>query len=169
MTDARLVVAPLDGDLPWRPDLLVREEDTFLVLSSERVATPPAEELGTLCRAAADLEPRSPGTVVARGGDPPELLAVVHDLDHEPTWRAEWVDAALREVMREADARGTASLALPVLGAVHGGIGPYRFLRGLGEAARSVDPWALERMCVRYPAGVDRRDARGMERLWGEG
>lgn len=164
-----LVVVPLDAELPWPPDLLVREEDTFLVLGPEAAAAPPAEDLGTLARAAADVEPREPGTVVARGGEPPVLAAVVHDLDREPTWRADWVDAALREVMRETDARGAVSLALPVLGAVHGTMGPFRFLRGLGKAVSSVDPWALERICVRYPADVDPRDARGMERLWREG
>lgn len=164
-----LVVAPLDGELPWPPDLLVREEDTFLVLGPAAAAAPPSEDLGSLMRAAADVEPREPGTVVARGGEPPVLAAVVHDLDRDPTWRAEWVDAALRQVMREADARGAASLALPVLGAVHGGMGPFRFLRGLREAVRSVDPWALERICVRIPADLDPRDARGMERLWREG
>jgi hypothetical protein len=164
-----LVVVPLNGELPWPPDLLVREEDTFLVLGPDAAAAAPAEDLGSLTRAVADFEPREPGSVVARGGEPPVLAAVVHDLDRDPTWRPEWVDAALREVMREADARGAASLALPVLGGVHGEVGPYRFLRGLTEALRSVDPWALERVCVRFPADLDPRDARGMERLWREG
>lgn len=165
----RLTVAPPDGEPPWRPDLRVREEDTFRVLSADRTATPPAEDLGTLSRAAARAEPLAPGTVVPRPGDPPELLAVVHDLDRRPTWRAEWVDAALREVMREADARGASSLALPILGAVHGGIDPFRFLRGLEEAVRSTDPWALERICVLRPEGVDAGTGRAMARRWEEG
>lgn len=148
---------------------MVREEDTFLVLSADRTATPPGEDLPTLAGRVAELEPRTPGSVVAREGDPPELLAVVHDLGREPTWRVAWIEEALREVMREADARGAASLALPVLGAVHGEIGAFRFLRALVAAVRSVDPWALERICVRIPPRVDPRDARAMLRLWEEG
>lgn len=169
MTDVELVVVPPDGELPWPPDLLVREEDTFLVLSPARTVIPPPEDLGELASRAAGFEPRAPGSVVAREGEPPELRAVVHDLEREPTWREAWVEEALREVMREADARGAAAVALPVLGAVHGDMGPFRFLRALEAAVRTVDPWALERLYVRLPPGADPGDARGLQRSWAEG
>lgn len=168
MSLPELVVAPLAGDPPFAPDVLVTEQDTWLVLGGDAVVTAPEPDTPELLQRAAEFEPLEPGSVVARGGDPVELLAVVHDLDREPTWRVAWVEAALAEVMDELHARGASAVALPVLGGVHGDLHPLRFRRLLQDAVESSPPWALERICLQVPPGVDPRTVRDVRRLWGE-
>lgn len=164
--DISLTTAPRGGELPFRPDALVREEDTFLVLSAGRRVEPPEEPTGVLRHRLDEWEALEPGWVAVRRGPPVELLAVVHDLDREPTWRARWVAAALEEVVAQCARGGVRQLALPVLGAVHGDLGPFRFLRLLRGAVASGATGALERICVRYPRSVDPRDARALETVW---
>lgn len=166
MTLPDLHTVPVDGDPPFEPDAVVREEDTWLVLGAPGEPEPPDEPPETLLREAADHEPRTPGTVVVRDGSPVELLAVVHDLDREPTCRPEWVDAALEAVMEELHRLGAETVVLPVLGAVHGTLHPLRFHRSLRSALEDDAPWALRAICLRVPRGVDPRTIRDIERLW---
>lgn len=168
MSLPELSTTPLSGDLPFEPDAVVREQDTWLVLGGDAVVTAPDADTPELLERAAEFEPLEPGSVVARGGDPVELLAVVHDLDRDPTWRVAWVEAALAEVMRELHARGASGVALPVLGGVHGDLHPIRFRRLLQDAVESSPPWALQRICLQVPRGVDPRTVRDVRRLWGE-
>lgn len=169
MTRPALRTVPAEGELPFEPDVVVREEDTWLVLGRDPAPEPPDGAPGELLREAADYEPRPPGTVVVREGSPAELLAVVHDLDRAPTCRAEWVDEALRAVMEELHALGAETVVLPVLGAVHGTLHPLRFHRSLRTALDGASPWALREICVRVPPRVDPRAARDIERLWDAG
>lgn len=164
-----LQAVPIGGELPFPPDAVVREEDTCLVLSAGREPTPPAEPTPALLRRALDFTPHPPGSVVIRAGSPPELLAVVHDLEREPTWRREWITAALQEVMRRVEREAIGCLALPILGAVHGNASPYAFLEALRGALRPSPPTALGRLLIRFPPDVDPRDVRALELLWREG
>lgn len=168
MTHPELHIVAAGEACPFDPEAVVREEDTWLVLSRPPVVEPPDADPPRLLREARDYEPRSPGSVVVREGRPVALLAVVHDLDRDPTCRPGWVDEALRAVMEELHRRGVARLALPVLGAVHGNVAPQRFLRSLAAALASDPPWALEAICLGLPADVDPRTARDLERLWSE-
>lgn len=156
--------------LPFEPDLIVREEDTWLVLGRrpETPIEPQEEDVETLLRDAADVEARAPGSVVDRGGDPPELAAVVHDLDREPSCCPAWVDAALEAVMEEIHARGARRVVLPLLGGMHGTLPPLRFYRSARGALERISPWALETVCLRIPPDVDPRAVRDIERLWRE-
>ncbi len=61
-------------------------------------------------------EPDRPGSVVVQAGRPLRLLAIVHDVNCDPTWRAEWIATALRQVMREVARRRLQALGLPLLG-----------------------------------------------------
>jgi hypothetical protein len=38
-----------------------------------------------------NAEPEPIGSVVVRKGNPLRFLAIVHDVNQEPTWREEWV------------------------------------------------------------------------------
>ena len=71
-----------------------------------------------------------PGTVIARGSNPIHFLAVVHDLDQTPTVREEWVAKALEQIIREVNARDIRSLAVPLLGGVHGSLSTTQFCCG---------------------------------------
>lgn len=153
---------------PTSADAVVAEEDTYLVLSAEAEVREPAVNRLRVFHEAYAAEPLEPGTVVAREGSPTRFLAVVHDLSQEPTWREEWIAAALDAVLREADARRVGTLALPPLGRVYGALPRERFIVLLNSALRSGTPRSIERILVVVPE-VEVTVFRGLlgSGLWG--
>lgn len=148
-----IVVAPPTTP-PFTVDAVVREEDSFLVLSADPVIREPVEHPLRVTHQVHETEPLPPGTVAVRSGAPLELLAVVHDLAREPTWREGWVRRALDGVLREAGQRHLTALALPVLGAVHGHLPAERFAALLVAALGDGAPRELERLWVQAAKAV---------------
>jgi O-acetyl-ADP-ribose deacetylase (regulator of RNase III) len=74
-----------------------------------------------------ETESEKPGRVVVCEENPLRFLAVVHDLDQEPSWREDWIEKALEEVLREAERRKLQRIALPFLGTKHGSLEKKRF------------------------------------------
>jgi hypothetical protein len=143
-----VVVAP---ERPRAADAVVEEEDTYLVLSADpEVREPPVARLRAF-HEAYTAEPAEPGSVVVRDGAPTRLLAVVHDLSQDPSWREEWVAAALRAVIAEADSRKVRTLAMPPLGRVHGSLPRERFVVLLRSALQAGAPRNLEQICLVVP------------------
>jgi len=143
--DIEVVVTPAP---PSVADAVVAEEDTYLVLSAD----PEVREPGVArLRAFHEAYNAEPGSVVVRRGSPLRILAVVHDLSQDPTWREEWVAAALDAVFREAEAWKVRSLALPPLGRVHGTLPRERLVALLRAALRARSPRHLERLFLVVP------------------
>jgi hypothetical protein len=149
----RVVIAPAD-EPPFRVDAEVVEEDTFLVLSAGPEPIEPDAHRLRVLQAAHEAEPLPPGTVVARAGTPVQLLAVVHDLVQDPTWREEWVGVALAGVLREVRARRMRALAVPVLGARHGRMPAATFAGLLRSALESDAPPSLARLWLQAAEGA---------------
>jgi O-acetyl-ADP-ribose deacetylase (regulator of RNase III) len=83
-------------------------------------------------------------------------LAIVHELSADPTCRTEWIDQALRTAFVEADRAKARTIALPLLGTVHGRI-PESTSFALFKAAIAASPKThLERIWLVIPA--DRLD-----------
>jgi hypothetical protein len=91
-------------------------------------------------------EPLVPGSVIAREGAPLHLLAIVHDLDQEPSWKEAWVKKALDGALEEAEARGLRTIGLPMIGSVHGSLSPERFMLLLRDVLQRFAPRTLERI-----------------------
>ena len=131
------------GDRPFPVQAVVEEEDTFQVLSAPigPVEDPsPRDHPIRLMTELWAAEPLTPGSVVWRDGVPPKLLAVVHDLDREPTWREPWIAAALERSMAIVRHRGIESLAIPPLGHRHGRMAIDRSADLLVAALREAPP-----------------------------
>ncbi len=159
-----IVVAPAYA-APFEVEAVVCEEDTFLVLSAAaEVCEPEAAREGVLAEAYG-AEAITPGKVVVRTGEPLRLLAVVHDLGRSPSWREEWVAAALLAALRESEARRLRSLSLPLLGRVHGQLEVERFFTLLHDALAHAQTDHLERLwLVSEPADVE--DTKRMLEHW---
>jgi len=131
---------------PFSPQVIVREEDRWLVLSA-RVELPAVEPHPIRVMTALwEARPRAAGSVVLRRGAPPELLAVVHDLDATPTCREAWVEEALAAALATASRRRWRTLAMEPLGCLHGPLAPSRFaqlLHRLLVAGRGEGPERL--------------------------
>lgn len=149
-------LAPEGGSIPWAVaprevppfavDAVVEEEDTYLVLSADPTVREPEEPLLEVLTEVHEAEPLEPGSIVVREGEPLRLLAVVHALDEEPTWREEWIAEALRGVFREAGRRRLRSVGLPLLGTVHGRLAIGRSLELILRALDETRPGGLERL-----------------------
>jgi len=123
----RIVAAPEDQP-PFPVEAMVFEEDTYLVLSADWEKIESEAHPVVILTEAFEMEPEKPGRVVVYEGSPLRFLAVVHDLDQEPSWREDWIGKALEEVFREAERRNLQRIALPFLGTKHGSLEKKRFV-----------------------------------------
>jgi hypothetical protein len=142
-----VVVAPEDQP-PFSVEAIVEEEDRHLVLSAPPIVP---EKKDHPIRVMTDLwndAPRALGSVIARGRDPIRLLAVVHDLDRDPSVEIGSIERALDATFDALAKLGVRSLKLPLLGAVHRAIDPKTSASCIGARLRAHPVGALERVWI---------------------
>jgi O-acetyl-ADP-ribose deacetylase (regulator of RNase III) len=137
-------------------DAVVVEEDTSLIMSAEARLKEVKESHERLIGQAQYDRPKAPGTVVVKDGSPLEFLAIVHDLESDPSWREDWVERALRNVLQEAEKRELRSIALPMLGTLHGTLTKRRFSKLLKSCLEQVPLTHLQTIWLMVPADTDR-------------
>lgn len=145
------IVAAPHNRPPFKVDAVAAEEDTFLVMSADRRVHDPKEPLMKIMTRVIETRPKAPGSVFVQGGSPLRFLAVVHDLNEEPTWREEWIASALDAIFQEAERRGLGSIALPFLGTLHGSLDKERFLVLLRSALEKLPLNRLKRLWLVMP------------------
>ena len=132
-------VAPLESALPFEPQALVFEQDADLILRLDRDPVMPRENNEALIGQALAATKHKPGTLVVDESDPIVIMAIVHDLDEQPTWREEWVRTALATLFTYAAEEGISSLAMPLLGTVHGQLDRRRAMELLESAIEEAE------------------------------
>ena len=129
----RVVAAGVDAP-PFAVDMLVLEQDTYLLMVDDGTICEPPEPLTAL----ADELPRQPalngGTVIVRESRPMQLLAVVHDIEREPTWSEQWITLALDNIVTECIRHDIESIAMRPMAYRHGGFPIDRFIKLLRNA-----------------------------------
>ena len=101
-----------------------------------------------------ETRPQTPGTVLVKGKRPLRLLAIIHDLNQDPSWREEWIASALDRILAEAETRRLRSIALPFLGTLHGSLEKQRFVVLLRDALERNPAIHLERLWLVVPDGT---------------
>lgn len=149
------IVGAPENKPPFSTDAVAYEEDTLLVLSAPVWLKEPPEPILHLLAELRAMKPEEPGSVVVKGSSPVKLLAIVHDLNQEPSWREEWVVKALGAIFRKAEQRKLNSLALPFLGTRHGSLGKELFPVLLRSALEEIDMQYLNRIWLILPPGAD--------------
>ena len=139
---------------PYPVEAWAAEEDTYLVLSADTEVVESNEDVEQVMAQVLSSSPIAPGSVIVKGGFPLRLLAIVHDLNQEPSWNEEWIASALDGILRETESRKIQSLALPLLGTLHGALGRERFLALLREALERRPPRHLMRLWLVVPTGT---------------
>jgi hypothetical protein len=133
----RIIAAP-ENSAPFKVNALVFEEDTWLVMS----ANPTTCELEVhpirLMTEVIETEPEPVGSVLVKNGHPLHFLAIVHDLNQEPTWKEAWIERALNSVFQESERRKISALGLPLLGTRHGRLEKPRFAVILGRVLKQT-------------------------------
>lgn len=150
------IVAAPEQLRPFSIDAMAFEEDTFLVLSADRKIRDPKKPLMHIMTELIEMRPEIPGSVLVKGSGPYRLLAIVHDLDQVPSWKEEWIQKALDNILRETENRKFRSIAVPLLGTLHGSLEKYRFIDLLWDALTRFTPHYLKRLWVVVPKGTDK-------------
>ncbi len=125
---------------PFAVTAVAVEQDTALVLDEEPVLNVPHSSLKQLGEELEHFTEPVPGSVLVQSGSPYRLYSVVHDLEQEPSWREEWVQKALENLLRLVERQRLSPLALPVLGNRFGNLTPERFVQLLCNAAQAFPP-----------------------------
>ena len=98
---------------------MVFEEDRNLILTVDPVTDYTEEHPIRTMTNILESKQYTPGTVVVNGNS---WYAVVIDLDRKSICRTEWCKTALDRVFELVKTKRISSLALPILGTVHGGL-----------------------------------------------
>ena len=112
-------VAPFHSP-PFSVQALILEEDTWFALSHSPEFRPTSAHPIRVMTDAWEARPVPPGSVHVRQSNPYRILAIVHDLAEDPTWRVEWIEEALRQGLATACDCGLRAIGIEPLGAVHG-------------------------------------------------
>ena len=129
INDIDIVVAP-KAVAPFDIDAVVEEQDTALILSeSGNITTSDNKPAWFLANKLESQSLLKSGSVIKRDGETLRLLAIVHDLDVEPSWSSEWIEQALDNIFKVSAIEGISSLQLPVLGAQYGRFSMQEFLQ----------------------------------------
>ncbi|MCK5649373.1 MAG: hypothetical protein KAI22_10885 [Gammaproteobacteria bacterium] len=114
-------IAPEDQP-PFPVIALVQEQDTSLVLEPDDELRDPGDDkpLWYDSNKPELLATHQPGDVLIKSFNPIRFLAIVHDLDQTPSWKAEWIEMALSKVFEITDSKSLSALAIPVLGGQFG-------------------------------------------------
>ena len=119
MSVPQLVYASRD-EPPFPVDAIVEEEDTYLSMSAGTDFSVNDEHPIRVMTEARTVQEIPPGTIMVRPGRPIKLLAVVHRLSDDPTWREAWVADAIDNLRAEIERRRIHAIGTPLLGTVHG-------------------------------------------------
>jgi len=150
----RIVAAPEDHP-PFPVEAVVFEEDTYRILSADGEKIETEDHPLAVLVEALGAEPEIPGRVLVYEEPPFRFLAVVHDLDREPSWREEWIESALEGIFGEAERRKLRAIALPFLGTKHGSLGKERFATIFREFLKKRSSSHPLRVWLILPRGSD--------------
>jgi hypothetical protein len=139
---------------PFPVNAVVEEEDTFLVLSAETRVRKREGSLLEIMTNVIESRPEIPGTVLIRGKKPLRLLAIVHDLNQDPTWKEAWIKSALNRVFQGLERRKLQSIALSLLGTHHSTLDKERFVEMLRHVLEKISPSYLQRIWLVIPVGT---------------
>jgi hypothetical protein len=150
------IVAASEQAPPFTVDAVALEEDTFLIMSAKREVRDPKHDLMRIMTRLIETRPKEPGSVLVKGRRPFKFLAIVHDVNQDPTLREEWVESALEGILQETETRKLRSVALPLIGTLHGPLEQERFIELLSRAFKRTSLSQLKRLWLMVRPGTAR-------------
>jgi hypothetical protein len=163
----RIVAAP-ENKPPFDVDAIAYEEDTWLIMSADPKVCQPEEHPIRLMTDLINAQPETVGSVRVQGKNPLRFLAVVHDVNLEPTWKEEWIEKALGNIFREAEGRKLKAIAVPMLGTRHGRLDQKDFTALLGRSLRQQSFAHLKRLWLIAPSGASSEIVRSLKAILDE-
>jgi hypothetical protein len=152
--DIRIVAAPRAAP-PFHCEAIVEEQDTHLILGEQNLLRDPGKPAWYLANTLDTIKPYSLGDVVVKGHSPHRLLAVVHDVEQTPTLSPDSVSLAYQTLLQLRHTLRLSSLAMPLLGTVHGKMSEQDSLLRLREHLEYGPIAGLQRLWLILPSGSD--------------
>jgi hypothetical protein len=149
------IVAAPEENQPFDVEALAIEEDTWRIMSAEPQTCDPNEHPIRIMTQMIEAGPEKVGAVLTHGKDPVRFLAIVHDVDQEPSFREEWLLTAIKNVFLGVEQRGLKSLGLPFLGTRHGRLDTRRFIVLLSRILTETTFHNMTRLWLITPQGKD--------------
>ena len=146
-----LTIAPPELP-PFAVDAIVEEQDTNLLLGVDAEIREPYESYNTLVSQMITQQPRAPGEVIVKENHPMKFLAVIHNLEHKPTWKKIWIAKTLTRVFIESKNRKINTLAMPVLGTIYGSLEIENFIELFRSALATGNAAYPEKIWLIVPA-----------------
>lgn len=154
LDDLTIVAAPIDY-APFACQVQVEEQDTYLLLGQQTNLNDPGKPAWFLANTLEQEKTYSPGSVVSERHAPHRLQAVIHDIEHEPTCCIETVKLAYHNVMKIVQKRQLSSLAIPLLGTVHGKLSISESILLLKDVLDNIRPITLRKIWLIIPTEFD--------------
>jgi hypothetical protein len=152
--DISIVAAPQSSP-PFPCQAMVEEQDTHLLLGEQMRLRDPGKPAWYLANTLDTVKTHALGDVVVKGHPPHRLLAVVHDIEESPTLSPESVSLAYQNLLRLQQTLQLTSLAMPLLGTVHGKMRMQDSLLRLRTCLEQRPNSGLQRLWLMLPAGSD--------------
>ena len=147
----RIVAAP-ESNPPFEVEARAFEEDTFLIMSAKPEVCGIPEDPIRLMTDLINTKPEQVGSVRVQGTKPLRLLAIVHDVNQDPTWKRAWIKSALKEIWREVEQRKLTSVGIPLLGTLHGKLQMPNFVELFADTLMQAGHNFLKRIWLITPA-----------------
>jgi len=136
---------------PFIYQAIVEEQDTNLLLTPQTHLTDPGKPAWYLANTLTDATIHKSGTVVLKGQQPKRLLAIVHDIELNPTCQPEIIAHAWQSVFDAIEENQFTVVATPLLGTVHGKISIQESLLILNKCLQQTLPSCLKKMWLILP------------------
>ncbi|MCP4111172.1 MAG: PAS domain S-box protein [Desulfobacteraceae bacterium] len=146
------IIAASKDEPPFDVGGIAFEQDTFLIMGRDRIDYP-SESFEQLISRMHETPSLTLGSVLIRGKQPFRFLAVVHDVNQVPTWKEEWVNSALDSIFQECERLEIESVAVPLIGTLHGTLGKQRFTVMLKSAIERASFEHLKNLWLIIPVG----------------
>jgi len=133
-----------EANPPFQPEAVIREEDSYLVMSAQPEALLPREHPVRVMTDALEMGKEKPGSIIIRPGKPLCMLAIVYDFDLEPAWQGDWFVEALERIWELCSKHQLRQIELPLLGCDSGFLPCELALDDLLSSLPKDDPTPLK-------------------------
>ena len=140
---------------PFPVQAMVEEQDTHLLMSEQTTLSDPGKPAWYLANTLErDETSFLLGTVLLNRQQPGRLLAIVHDIELDPPCKPEYIEQAWKNIFLIIQSQKFTSIAIPLLGTVHGKLKTNDAIKLLRAALQQNLPNCLERIWLILPEGT---------------
>jgi len=140
---------------PFPVQAIVEEQDTYLLLSEQATLSDPGKPAWYLANTMEREEKiYQPGSVIMKPQQPNRLLAIVHDIELDPTCKPEYVERAWKNIFELIAVEEFSSIAIPLLGTVHGKLDFNDAMQLLRKSLHQPLPEYLQQIWFILPTGT---------------